>query len=253
MADAVIDQNEIKDIVEPQVKAPLLDINIVKKEVDNTHYYFVNDEFYPGVTSILDEAAPMGYGLRQFLLNNTPEDAQEIKERTAGLGSKLHDGYERLLNGMELNLASDYPTTKEKKHLLSFYQWHKDFKPKDIQAEQTVASLEFKFAGTLDLACRIDGKLTIIDFKTGAAIYFSHFLQLAAYKKAYEEMYGEKVEGLYILRTGSRHKCGYEWKEITTPFQGFLNVYKTYLDLHDGKIPPPPLIDVYPDTLKLDL
>lgn len=253
MADAVLDQEVMKDAVVLTPKAEPLAIDIVKKEVDNTHYYFVNGEWYPGVTSILDEAAPVGYGLRQFFLNNTPEEAEEIKNRTAGMGSKLHDAYERLLNGVELDLANDYTTTKEKKHLVSFYQWYEDYKPKQLQTEQTVASLKFKFAGTLDLACMIKDKLTIIDFKTGANIYFSHFLQLAAYKKAYEEMTGKTVEQLYILRTGSRHKIGYEFKEVTTPFADFLNVYNTYLSLHNGVLPDPPLIDVYPDLLKLNI
>src|SRR6266567_6238652 len=112
---SVLDQNAIKDIVEPEKKENP-QISIVRKEIDNTHYYFVNEEWYPGVTSILDEAAPMGYGLRNFLLTNTPESAQEIKDTTAGLGSKLHDAYEKLLNGEELSLIRDYTTTKEKKH-----------------------------------------------------------------------------------------------------------------------------------------
>lgn len=229
-------------------------IEIVKKEIDNSHYYFVNGEFYPGVTSILDEAAPMPFALRQWLLNNTQESASEIKDTSAALGSKLHDSYEKLLNGIELDLAKEYPTTKEKKQIMSFYNWFNTYKPTELQTEHTVASLSHKFAGTLDLACKIDGKLTIVDFKTGNAIHWNHGLQLAAYKFAYEEMYGVKVEQVFILRTGSKHKAGYEFKDMTeVPFACFENVYKTYLNLHDGKIPEPPLVDVYPDTLKLEI
>lgn|GEM_PF-2443593 len=257
MEDTILNQEAIKESVEPIKEEKLSEIKIVRKQIDSTHYYFVDSgkgaEWFPGVTSILDEAAPMGYGLRRFLLQNTPESAEEIKETTSGLGTKLHDAYEKLMNGAELDLENDYQTTKEKRHLVSFWQWNEDFKPKDIITEHTIASLTYKFAGTLDLCCRIDGKLTIIDFKTGAAIYFSHYLQLAAYKQAFEEMYGKKVEQLYILRTGSRHKSGYEFKLIETPFEDFKNVYNTYLNLHGGKLPEPPLIDVYPNKLKLNL
>lgn len=229
-------------------------IEIIKKEIDNSHYYFVNGEFYPGVTSILDEAAPMPFALRQWLLNNTQESATEIKDTTSTLGSKLHDAYEKLLNGVELNLKDDFVTLKEKKHLISFYQWFIQAKPKNLKTEHTIASLTYKFAGTLDLACELDGKLTIIDFKTGNAIHWNHGLQLAAYKQAYEEMYEVKVEQIFVLRTGTKHKAGYEFKDMNeVPFTSFENVYKTYLNLHDGKIPDPPLIDVYPDTLKLEL
>lgn len=253
MTDAVLQQTTIEQIAPPQEKTEKPEIKIVKKEVDNTHYYFVNDEWFPGVTSILDEAAPMPFGLRSFLLNNTPESAQEIKDMTAGLGSKLHDAYEKLLNGVELNLGADYKTTKEKKHLVSFWQWYKDVKPTEMKTEHTIASLKYKIAGTLDLKCKINGKNVIVDFKTGANIYWSHGLQLAAYKELYQEMTGETIDEIYVLRTGSRHKSGYEFKLITETFDAFLNVYNTYLKLHGGKIPEPPLIDVYPELLKLEI
>lgn len=228
-------------------------IEIVRKEVDDSHYYFVNGEYYPGVTTILDEAAPMPYGLRRWLLTNTQESADETLAITGALGSKLHDAYEQLVRGKELDLVNHYPTIKEKKHIASFYAWFNEVKPTNLDAEHTVASLKYKYAGTLDLACEIDGKLTIIDFKTGAGIYWSHGLQVMAYKQAYEEMTGKKVEQLFILRTGTKHKAGYEFKEIKGDFKSFQNVYQTYLDLHDGKIPEPPLMDVYPEKLSLNL
>lgn len=227
--------------------------NIVKKELDDSHYYFVNGEFFPGVTTILDEACPTPYGLKQFFLNNTAESAEEIKTTTGEFGSKLHNAYEQLLNGVELNLKDDYPKLKEKKHLISFYDWYREFQPENTQTEQTVASLTYKYAGTLDLFCKKNGETWIIDFKTSNGIYWSHELQLTAYKQAYEEMHGIKIDHVAILRTGTKHKSGFEFKEIEREFKSFLNTYNTYLDLHDGKIPEPPLIDIYPDTMKLEI
>lgn len=228
-------------------------IEIVRKEIDATHYYFVDGVWYPGVTSILDEAAPKGYGLLNFFKNNDAESIEKIKEETAEFGSKMHDAYEKLLNGVELNLAKDYPTTKEKKHIISFYTWYNATKPTEIQTEHTIASVKYRFAGTLDLACKINGETWIIDFKTSSGIYMSHEMQITAYKQAFEEMYGVKVAHLGIVRTGTKHKAGYEFKEVTRELKEFLNVYEMYKSLHGGKIPDPPLVDVYPETLKLDL
>lgn len=228
-------------------------INIVRKEIDDSHYYFVNDEFYPGVTSIIDEAAPTSYGLRNFLLTNTPESADDISKTSLALGSKMHDAYEKLLNGVELSLVNDYQTTKEKKHLLSFVQWFEDFKPTKVQTEQTVASVDYKYAGTLDCLCEKDGETWLIDFKTSAGIYWNYEIQVAAYKQAVLETLGITVDKMAILRTGTKHKCGYEFKEITRSFSEFETVYKTYLSLHDGKIPEPPMINVYPDVIKLNI
>lgn len=231
---------------------PILPV-IVRKEVDDAHYYFVNEQYFPSVTHILGEAAPMAYGMRRWLLNNTPESADEILNTTSGFGSKMHDAYQQLLLGNKLNLLGDYPTTKEKKHIKVFCDWFAEFKPDlaTIQTEHTVASVSMRFAGTLDLAVRRNDELWIIDFKTTSGIYYSHELQLAAYKRAYEEMYKVAVDHTAVLRTGTKHKAGYEFKEVNRDFTEFQSVYNTYLSINDGKIPDPPLIDVYPTEVQL--
>lgn len=226
---------------------------IVKKEVDDTHYYFVNEEYYPSVTAILDQAAPVGYGLRSWLLANTAESADEIKSTTAALGSKLHDAYQSLLLGKKLNMLDGYPSTKEKKHIVSFYNWFAGFAPDitSIQTEHTVASVSLKYAGTLDLAIMRNNERWIIDFKTTSGIYYSHELQVVAYKRAYEEMYKVNVDHVAILRTGTRHKDGFEFKEVTRGFGDFKAVYDTYLAMNGGEIPAPPLINTYPLEVQL--
>ena len=226
-------------------------IKIVRRDIDDSHYYFINGEHVPAVTRVLDEAAPVAYGLKQFFLRSTPESAEKKLRETGDFGSMIHGVIERLLKGEKIDLE-EY-STKAKQHLCSFVQWFEDFKPdaKSIQTEHTVASLKYKVAGTLDLACRKDGELWIIDFKTSAGIYHNHELQLAAYKELYEEMHEVKVDHTGILRTGSRHKVGYEFKEVDRPFAHFKAVYDSFLNLHNGKIPPPPLMDVYPETLQI--
>ena len=46
-------------------------IKIVRREIDDSHYYWVDGEFNPGVTSILDEAGPVAYRLKQFFLRKS--------------------------------------------------------------------------------------------------------------------------------------------------------------------------------------
>ena len=232
-------------------KAPF---EIVKKEIDDTHYYWIDGEFVPGVTSILDQAGPVEYGLRQFWMQNTQAEASKKSNDAMEFGSLVHDAIERLLNGEELDLTSpEYNFTKFKKHIMSFHNWFHTFNPDltSIQSEQVIGSKKFKYAGTLDLVCLKDGEFWLIDFKTSAGIYPNYQRQLVAYKTAYEEMYGDKIAHMAILRTGTAHKIGYEFKEIDTPFQNFLNVYNTYIQDNGGKIPDPPEIDVYPEKLKI--
>lgn len=227
---------------------------IVRKEVNDTHYYFVNDEFVPSVSQVLDIAAPKEYGLINFFKTNTSEDIEEKSTIAKQKGTLVHKLIEELLNGIEIPL-SDYPDAV-KKLVAIFYDWYNLYLPKDYSTESVVACMEenFKYAGTLDLVCTINGKRCIVDFKTNkGSIYFSNKLQIMAYKHAYEQMTGEKIDECYVLRLGSQHKVGYEFKLIDElNIEDFKNVYRIFLKMMGGKITPP-LIDTYPDKLRLEV
>jgi CRISPR/Cas system-associated exonuclease Cas4 (RecB family) len=228
-------------------------MNIVQKMVDDQHFYWVDGEFMPSVTHILDVAAPKEFGLINFFKQNTPEEIDDISTKAKDNGSLVHDSCEKLLNGVEVPIK-DFQL-KAKKALMSFTSWYDTFKPTKMSTEQMVASKKYKYAGTLDLVCNLGGKRVLVDFKTNkSSIYFTNKLQVMAYKQAYEETSGEKIDECYILRLGTTHKIGYEYKLIDeVDIKDFMNVYQTYLRINGGKIEEPPMIDVYPDTLKLDL
>ena len=228
-------------------------MNIVQKVIDDTHFYWVDGEFMPSVSHILDIAAPKEFGLINFFKTNTPEEIDAISGKAKENGTLLHDACDKLLNGLEIPLK-DYPL-KAKKALLSLVQWYDATLPKNISTEQMVASKINKYAGTLDLVCTIGGKRVLVDFKTNkGGIYFTNKLQIMAYKQAYEETTGDKIDECWILRLGTTHKVGYEYKRIDdVSIQDFMNVYQVYLRMNGGKVEEPPLIDEYPDVLKLNI
>jgi hypothetical protein len=71
---------------------------------------------------------------------------------------------------------------------MSFEDWAKSVSLKPVLIEQTVFSHAHQYAGTMDLLARVNGALTLVDIKTGKAIYPESFLQLAAYNIALQEM-----------------------------------------------------------------
>jgi hypothetical protein len=227
--------------------------DIVQKMVDDTHYYWVEGEFMPSVTHILDVSAPKEFGLINFFKQNTPEEIEEISGKARENGTLVHDACEKLLNGVEIPL-SEYPT-KAKKALMAFNDWFYTVNPTNMVTEQMVASKEYKYAGTLDLVCNIGDKRVLIDFKTNkSSIYFSNKLQVQAYRQAYEETTGDKIDECWILRLGTTHKIGYEFKLIDeVGVKDFMNVYETYLQMNGGEIEKPPMIDVYPELLKFEI
>ena len=68
--------------------------------------------------------------------------------------------------------------------------------------EEPVASARYGYAGTPDLYGRRKGRKTacIIDYKTTAAVYWSHRFQTAAYRKAATETYGDRPAERIVLQ-----------------------------------------------------
>jgi len=252
---------------------------VIRFDTDISHFYWINGVFAPSVTGILDATMPVPFGLKMFWQTNTKQEADQIFEDAGLLGTKMHDAFEKLLHGLQLNVLKDYPTEREKKILMAFEDWFKAYTPSNFQPEQIVASKKFKYAGTLDFVGKIDGKVWLIDFKTSSGVRLSHKLQVLAYKQAYEESYGIKIDKVAILRLGTLHKgngkakegklkdTGAGWeiqtademnvivdgkkKTVKLTIKDFMRFYQTYLMLNGGKVPEPAEIAVYPETMQI--
>lgn len=243
---------------------------IVKYEVNDEHYYMVDDVYFPSVTKILHETLPTPFALRQWLGEVGNEKAQEKMERAADRGTALHSVCERLLIGEEIETYEELANDSDRKVVTGFINWFNERNPKVPMASDVipgwnaVPTIEFtvasqkQFAGTLDIFCYIDGKPYILDIKTSGGIYDSHFLQITAYQQAFYEMTGIKANR-GILHLTPKVKCGlkfYDEKDIkigdkVVPEDAFDRVYDMYLLLNGGEIPQPPQAPVYPNTLSL--
>lgn len=93
----------------------------------------------------------------------------------------------------------------------------------------------------------------IIDNKFASGVRYSHGKQIQAYYELDKESFGETeaAQRLGIILPTAKNKWGYRFVEFKPDFQPFLNIYNTYLDLHDGVLPMPNLEMVWPSKLKL--
>lgn len=229
---------------------------IVKKVIDDSHFYYVDGVFKPSVTKILQEAMPTPYALRQWIGEVGNEKAQQKLEKAGERGTAIHNACEDLLRGVEIDMTL-FPLDTDKKCLIAFKNWCAEYQPEVIEIEMVVAS-ELDYAGTLDILCKIKGKETIIDIKTSSAVYDEHILQITAYQKAVKEMLGIDCNRM-ILHLNPKTKIGYSvWEEKDMEIKGkpvtvddFMTVYKMFLMLNGGKIPSPKEVADYPLTLKL--
>lgn len=87
-----------------------------------------------------------------------------------------------------------------------------------IMFERVMFSPEHGFVGTADLVAKVDGVLSVIDYKTSKAIYPSMFLQLAAYQSAFMCEFPDKIiKNRYVVNI-KKDGTGleYEMKDLDT-------------------------------------
>ncbi len=224
---------------------------------ENSHWYASRtkkDVYYPSVTTILGGAFPKGPGFDRYLANQQSyETSQEILKAAGLRGTNVHSGTELLEQGNVL-LRESY-TLEEWKHLETFVKWHKKYHPELIALEQSVVSDTLKTGGTIDRIYMIDGVRTLLDIKTSSAIHPNYWVQVAAYVMLWEEDHPTepRIEQVAILRTGSRHKDGYEFviedrDTIDKNFQIFQCTQMIWTHLNPKA--KPAIVEV-PDTLSL--
>lgn len=234
--------------------APEVKIETKQVLVNVDHVYQVGEEYYPSVTTILGALAK-GKGFDIWLQSHSTEESQDILE-TAGLaGSKIHHAIELLLGGKRV-IPSEFVYVdkdgvehkglkpEESFKLGTFIRWWFEYRPKLLAVEKIVYSEQRKYAGSVDFIGTIKEGLIdkksktpnnelmfVIDWKSSKAIYPSYEMQVAAYAQAEMEMTGKKVDRIAILRLGSKHKAGYEFKiidSIAQPYKTFLGVMEAW-------------------------
>lgn len=83
---------------------------------------------------------------------------------------------------------------------MAYQDWAQSVNLKPLFIEQVVFSRAHKYAGTMDLLAEVNGAVTLVDFKTGKAIYAEAHLQNVAYQVALREMGHTTPAGGLIVR-----------------------------------------------------
>lgn len=228
---------------------------------DLAHRYTVNGETIPGATTALGilakpaltfwaanmaadywkENIKPGVSLDEVEIDAIWKAAKKShltkKDASASLGTMVHQFVEDFINGKnpELAVNPEMRGAEEK-----FLKWVDEHKVKFLMAEQPIYSKQFKFAGTLDFICVIDGNLWLGDLKTSNGIYDEYISQASAYKAARcEEFPTEKYMGVVIVRVG-KDEAEIEVKTVLSSelppfFELFVNCLGTYRALKNVK------------------
>lgn len=224
------------------------------------HRYSNNGEIIPGVTSVLgviakpalvnwaantatdyiaEQIVPgKGYDELQLqtIFDNGRRAHWQKKVDAGAIGSFVHKFVEDYINGKNPPI----PVNEDlKKAVGRFMNWVKEHSVKFLLSEQVIYSRKYKYAGTLDFVCKIDGKMYLGDLKTSNGIYKEEYgMQLAAYKHArIEEFPDEKYAGSMLVRVGKKDGEFEFWQvdDDETYWKGFKNCLGLYRSLEEIK------------------
>lgn len=142
-------------------------------------------------------------------------DSTTYVDNLADIGTLGHSMIMSHLTGRELGTEG---YTKEQIDLaensfISYLNWEEQHTVEPILVETPLVSEQYKYGGTLDLLAVVDGVDTLIDFKTGKALYPEHSIQVAAYWMLAVE-HGYSVNEGLILRIGRDEDEGFEVKPV---------------------------------------
>lgn len=159
-------------------------------------------------------------------------DSSKYTDEAAAVGTLAHEMVQAHLQGFEVDTAMYSPIQVDlaSNAVLSFLEWQSRHKIEPIICETPMVSSKLRFGGTVDCYCLLDGVPTLLDFKTGKAIYDEYFVQVSAYKELLLEA-GHPVERVQILRIGRDETEGFEERAITDTTKYF-NIFANLLDIY---------------------
>jgi hypothetical protein len=180
-----------------------MDVNFFKRK----YGYEIGGFWVPRVTAITDIVAKPGL-LKYYANQPNFTAARQRLKTSANWGTLTHQIIEEILKGKEPEI---HP--KIKPSIQAFYQWQdknrvRILDPKE-DIEKTIFDLDHFYAGRMDVLIEVNGKLGILDIKTGTGIWEEYSLQTAAYLNAYNKMTkGPKTaQTRWILRVDQYQEC----------------------------------------------
>jgi hypothetical protein len=143
--------------------------------------------------------------------------ADREKQKAAAIGTAVHAGLEWELRRRLGEDAGPEPRLPEVAAwaVESWKDWARSVGLEPVAIERTVYCLDCGYAGTLDLYARVKGVLTVLDWKSGKAIYPEAFLQNIAYRHAATRAGLPSAQGLIVRLP--KHLDDPAWEVMPVP------------------------------------
>lgn len=212
----------------------------MKTDTATGRTYTIDGNEYVSVTTVLNCASkPFLYAWYGKVGN---AEAKRISNESKDIGSRSHTEFENIIRyGVKwqtnflLEPELEFPVNNFKRFLSNLDSY------KDVFGERVVYSDKYGYAGTLDRLAFIDGKLTLVDWKTSNSMNDEYIIQTMAYYVALTEMAERgtinlpgKIERLAVVRLDKKNEYDHSKdfisvkpnKQAFKAFLGLLQYYK---------------------------
>jgi hypothetical protein len=159
----------------------------------HTVYKTADGKRVPAVSTILNELNKPALLDWAWKLGTQGINYRDFRDALADVGTVTH---RMILDHLsdpkrEINYGgygySDDINVLARNCFASYLAWEGMNKIEPVMLETPLVSELFRYGGTSDFLGYVNGKLTLLDFKTGKAIYPEHFIQLAGYSAIVNE------------------------------------------------------------------
>lgn len=205
--------------------------------------YWVEEKPYLSVTAILSvidkPALRYWFGKQVYLAMVANPNLQEkealtspynVSDTAKDRGKTIHSVVEAYKKGSTINLEGTPEALQG--FVKAFYRAMEEIDITFIEQEKTIVSKTHRIAGTLDILAKVDGRIYVLDIKTGKDIYQEAFLQTSAYKSILEDN-GEKIDGVGVLLLKEDGAYKFETRiDLEAETKAFYACKDLYVGLH---------------------
>lgn len=212
----------------------------------HTKYYTLDGVEVPSVTTIIggnlgwNKNALIAWSKRIALCEG--RDSNEITKEASEVGTLTHHLCECRIKNETPDISS-YPKDyliRARNGYLAFRDWEAKWKPeKYLHSELQLVSEKYRYGGTIDIIVEKDNAIHLLDIKTSNYTSPEMVIQLAAYRRMYEEVKNKSIKSMGIIKL-SKDVQHYDFFPVTEEqynagwevFKGLLEVqkYKKILD-----------------------
>jgi len=173
------------------------------------HIYKYEGKEYPSVTTII-KLISNNDDLMNWanFMGFKRKNIKDILEKSSEFGSSVHLYLQKFLENEPLNydeIENSINRHSVPKVIDEFKKFISDYNYETIFTEKVLISPTLGFAGTCDWLCKLDGLVTLVDFKTSKTYHDTMFLQLGGYNKLLLEK-GIEIDRAMIINV-SENGC----------------------------------------------